>query len=63
MLARRLNELSDALANVAEDRMPANLALRSLLSSAVVDWRDGALFLHWKHGGESRLQYGWPAEE
>jgi DNA invertase Pin-like site-specific DNA recombinase len=63
MLARRLDELSDALVNVAEDRMPANLALRSLLSSAVVDWRRGSLCLQWKHGGESELQYGWPDED
>jgi hypothetical protein len=29
----------------------------------VVDWRTGSLCLQWKHGGESELQYGWPAEQ
>jgi hypothetical protein len=63
MLARRLEELSGALAELAEDRTTANVLLRGLLSSAVVDWRRGSLCLQWKHGGESELQYGWPAEE
>jgi hypothetical protein len=44
-------------------RTPANLLLQQLVSSAVVDWRTGVLLLRWKHGGESELQYGWPAEE
>ena len=57
-LARRLEELSAALAKLTEDRRPANVMLRELLSGAVVDWRDGGLYLHWKHGGASRLQYG-----
>jgi hypothetical protein len=73
MLAKRLNELGEALASLdggalpsataPQDRTPANLLLRQLLSGAVVDWRSGALELQWKHGGESRLQYGWPDEE
>jgi DNA invertase Pin-like site-specific DNA recombinase len=63
MLAKRLDELSGALAGLSEDRTPANVVLRQLLSSAVVDWRHGQLVLRWKHGGESELQYGWPDEE
>jgi hypothetical protein len=73
-LARRLRELSGALANLStggalpsatasQDRKPANVLLRGLLSSAVADWRRGSLCLQWKHGGESEFQYGWPAEE
>jgi DNA invertase Pin-like site-specific DNA recombinase len=62
MLERRLEQLSEALTDLGEDRTAANVLLRGLLSSAVVDWRDGALTLNWNHGGESRLQYGWPAE-
>jgi hypothetical protein len=58
-----MEELSDALANLSEDCTPANVLLRTLLSAAVVDWRDGALYLQWKHGGESALQYGWPNED
>jgi len=46
----------------AEDRGPANLALRSLLSSAVVDWRYGRCSCN-EHGGESRLKYGMAVEE
>jgi hypothetical protein len=57
-LARRLEELSAALAKLTDDCRPANVILRKLLSRAVVDWRDGGLYLHWKHGGVSRLQYG-----
>jgi len=57
-LTLRLEELSAALAKLTEDRAPANVLLRDLLSRAVVDWRDGGLYLHWKHGGASRLQYG-----
>jgi hypothetical protein len=63
MLARRLEELSEALANLGGDRKAANVLLRGLLSSAVVDWRRGSLCLQWKHGGESELQYGWPDED
>jgi hypothetical protein len=55
-------DLSGALASLGEDRTPANVLLRELLSAAVVDWRTGALFPQWKHGGESELQYGWPAD-
>jgi hypothetical protein len=60
MLARRLAELSEALANVAEDRRPANALLRTLLSDAVIDWPSGALVFHWKHGGTSALPFAWP---
>jgi DNA invertase Pin-like site-specific DNA recombinase len=72
ILARRLNELLGALAELEEepcagddtqDRKPANVLLRQLLSSAVVDFQRGALLLQWKHGGESELQYGWPTVE
>ena len=41
-LARRLEELSAALTKLTEDdRRPANVILRKLLSRAVIDWRDG----------------------
>jgi hypothetical protein len=73
VLTRRLEVLSGTLANLgggalpsataSQDRTSANVLLRQLLSAAVVDWRSGALVLRWKHGGESELQYGWPAEE
>jgi len=38
----------------------ANAALRSVMSSVVVDFQNGNLVFNWKHGGESEVNCAWP---
>lgn len=60
VLAKRLKALEVALTEDPLDRPLANAALRSVLSSVVVDYPNGHLIFNWKHGGESSLMYAWP---
>jgi DNA invertase Pin-like site-specific DNA recombinase len=60
VLAQRLRDLEVIFSEEPLDRPRANAALRSVLSSVVVDYVSGQLCFHWKHGGESSVTYAWP---
>lgn len=60
VLAQRLKALEVALTVDPLDRPLANAALRSVLSSVVVDFPNGNLVFNWKHGGTSSITYAWP---
>lgn len=62
VLAQRLKDLEEVLSAEPLDRPKANLLMRSVLSSMVVDYPNGRLNFEWKHGGESSLQYAWPEQ-
>jgi DNA invertase Pin-like site-specific DNA recombinase len=62
MLNRRLIGLELALEQKPLDRLAANLLLRQLLKTVVVDFTLGQLRFLWTHGGESHVVYGWPEE-
>lgn len=63
VLAQRLRDLEDVLGAEPLNRPKANLLMRSVLTSMVVDYPNGQLVFEWKHGGESSLQYAWPDEK
>jgi DNA invertase Pin-like site-specific DNA recombinase len=60
IMKHRLQAVDKALQADPVDRAQANAALRSILSSVVVDYRSGELLFKWKHGGVSGLRYAWP---
>lgn len=60
LVARRLVDLQRHLEAVPLDRTKANAALRAAVASVIVDGRDGALAISWKHGGETTLRWAWP---
>lgn len=60
VLAQRLKDLEVALSGETLDRPMANAALRSVLSSVVVDYPNGEMVFNWKHGGTSAINYAWP---
>ena len=60
VLAQRLKALEEALTTDPLDRPLANAALRSVISSVMVDFHNGNLIFNWKHGGESSVNYAWP---
>ena len=57
VLMQRLKSVEAALSAAPLNRPMANLLLRSVLASVVVDYPNGRLNFHWKHGGESSLKY------
>jgi DNA invertase Pin-like site-specific DNA recombinase len=59
VLAQRLKALEVALTAEPLDRPLANVALRSVLTSVVVDFPNGILIFNWKHGGESSVTFAW----
>lgn len=55
----RAKRASDLLRS-SESPAKVNAALRECFEKIVVDWPSGALWLHWRHGGEpTRLTYAW----
>ncbi|CAJ0877747.1 hypothetical protein AMST5_02906 [freshwater sediment metagenome] len=59
-LANRLTALGEALEAEPFDRGAANARLREACFAVTVDPDQLVLTLHWKHGGESSIAYGWP---
>jgi hypothetical protein len=59
-LANRLTALGEALEAEPFDRGAANTRLREACFAVTVDPDQLVLTLHWKHGGESSIAYGWP---
>ena len=53
----KLETLRTAVAAEPRDIARINLALRSLLLKVVVDWESARLVLHWRHGGQSSLDF------
>jgi len=63
VLAQRLNDVEAALKAEPLNRPKANLLLRSVLVSVVVDYPNGRLDFQWKHGGESSIHYAMPSRQ
>lgn len=59
MVEERLCRLTDALEAPGRDRRRINVLLRQLFTGIVVDYRDGDLEFHWRHGGESYVKFDW----
>lgn len=59
-LSNRLTALGEAMEAEPFDRGAANARLREACSAVTVDPDELVLTLHWKHGGESSIAYGWP---
>jgi DNA invertase Pin-like site-specific DNA recombinase len=60
LLERRVEALQNALEADPFDVSRANVALRQVLSSVVVNYRTGQLELNWLHGGTSSVMFAWP---
>lgn len=45
------------------DRRRINAALRELLSSVTVNYKNGLLEFEWRAGGESSLMFEWPRDD
>jgi DNA invertase Pin-like site-specific DNA recombinase len=58
----RLEELREAARTRPLDRTRLNAALRVLLARVTPDRGTGMIEFEWKHGGESRILYGWPED-
>ena len=56
----RFEELEDALTQEPINRQRINVALRTLVDNVVVEYGGGELIFNWRHGGETRIGYGWP---
>ena len=56
-LKLKLEALRSAVAAKPRDLARINLALRSLLVKVVVDWENAQLVLHWRHGGETTIDF------
>jgi DNA invertase Pin-like site-specific DNA recombinase len=57
LVGMQLESLREKLKANPLNRSEVNVALRHLVSGAVVDYRSGLLLLKWKHGGESHLRF------
>jgi len=60
LLKRREERYRAALSAVPLDVAAANATLKECLSRVVVDHRSGALVMHWKHNGETSVDYRFP---
>ncbi|WNB75700.1 recombinase family protein [Methylomonas koyamae] len=60
--SKRIESLTGALSEEPIDKTRANVALRQLLNSIVIDYRDGCLYFNWKNGGTSSAAFAWPEE-
>jgi hypothetical protein len=58
----RLEELREAARTAPLDRTRINAALRVLLARVTPNRGSGMIEFEWKHGGESRIMYGWPED-
>jgi len=56
-LKLKLETLRAAVAAVPRDLARINAAYRSVLLKVVVDWPSARLVLHWRHGGQSTVQF------
>lgn len=69
LVERRLADLYDALTMrpldewEAEDRQLANSSLRQVVSGVVINYPTGHLEFLWKHGGTSKIVFGFPMED
>lgn len=59
---KRLAKVRELIETGAE-KGEINALLRQLLKAVVVDRAKGRLRFEWAHGGESTLQFAWPADE
>lgn len=59
-LDKRMQALEEALEAEPFDAAKANLHLRELFSSAVVNYRTGYIELEWKQGGATNVLFMWP---
>ena len=62
LLNLKIDELDRELSAPKPDRRRVNALLRQMARAVIVDYRYGSLVFQWKHGGESRVTYAWPAE-
>ena len=60
VVAKRLEELRAALKADPLDRGAVNRLLRQVANSVTVSWHEGTLVIHWRHGGETEVSFGWP---
>jgi len=56
-VAKRMGELREALEAEPLDVERANLALRRVAASVIVDYRTGHLAVHWVHGGTTEIMF------
>lgn len=63
MIRRRVDDLLGALGKEPLDKLLINTLLRQLFDKVVVNYPNGTLDFHWKHGGINGLMYGWPTKE
>lgn len=52
LVAKRLEDLTEALTATEIDRPRANVVLRQVFNSVTIDWVTGHLRFEWKHGGD-----------
>lgn len=52
LVAKRLEDLTEALTATEIDRPRANAVLRQVFNSVTIDWVTGHLRFEWKHGGD-----------
>lgn len=60
LVEARMADLRDALTAEPFDVSSANTALRLCADHVVVEYRQGQLFVVWRHGGFTDLFYTWP---
>ncbi len=60
LVAKRLEELRAALKADPLDRGAVNRLLRQVAAAVTVSWHEGTLVIHWRHGGETQVSFGWP---
>jgi hypothetical protein len=56
----RANELQRALAAAPIDRTRVNVLMRQVFSDVKMDFDGGDLAFHWRHGGQSELDFEAP---
>jgi DNA invertase Pin-like site-specific DNA recombinase len=56
-IKRRAENLVAALSRAPVDVPAVNVAMRECFSKVVVDWKEGTLRMHWRHGGETVVRY------
>lgn len=57
LLEAKLKGLQESLEVIPLDKSRVNALLRQLLTSVVIDYRQGLLVLDWKQGGQSEVMY------
>lgn len=64
-LAKRLDDLVEAMGTTPLDRSLANARLRQVFSGVVLDWREGSMTFQWKQGGQTSpcVVFAWPKDD